>query len=149
MKLMNRKFLLTTSALVMGIVATSMPASAGSSNYGGDTYDRTDVRQANQARRIEQGIRSGQLTPREAAKLKDQQAHIRHLERDAERDGRISRVERSRIEAAQDAASRSIYAEKHDGDTRGHHGHRRWFERSSHDNHHHHNGHRRWYRFWF
>ena len=80
--------------------------------------DIIDRRQANQAKRIDQGIRSGELTRAEAARLKAQQAYIRELERKAERDGRVTRAEKARIQAAQNAASRSIYAEKHDAQKR-------------------------------
>lgn len=149
MMLMNPKFLLTATTLVMGLTATSMSAAAGKDDHGGyharhaknhivvkhtgaygDIQDRTDVRQARQAKRIQQGIRSGALTPAEVARLRQQQEYIRKLERDAERDGHISFGERRRIEAAQNAASRSIFAEKHDFQKRdGHHGPRgrRWF----------------------
>jgi uncharacterized membrane protein YebE (DUF533 family) len=94
--------------------------------------DRIDQRQANQERRILEGLRDGSLTRREAAQLEAEQARIRAMERAAERDGRIDRAERARIEAAQDAASRHIYAERHDAETRGS-GWNRW---------------RRWSRWW-
>lgn len=136
---MTRKLLVSATALVAGITAVAMPAAAA------DRFDRTDVRQAKQAQRINQGIRSGELTRSEVAKLQHQQAHIRALERSAERDGHISRYERARIEAAQNAASRSIYAEKHDRQDRQHrHWKRRWFGMWGHHDH----GHRRWNR-WF
>ena len=110
--LKNRKFLLTGTALAMGGAGVSMPAATAG------IYDRVDVRRAEQAQRIRQRIRSGERTRAEAAKLKAQQAHIRHLERKAERDGRNTRSERARINAAQSASSRSIYAEKHDSQDR-------------------------------
>jgi hypothetical protein len=112
MMLKNRKFLLSGTALAMGGAGVSMPAATAG------IYDRVDVRRAEQAQRIQQGIRSGELTRAEAAKLKAEQAHIRHLERKAERDGRNTRSERARITAAQNASSRSIYAEKHDSQDR-------------------------------
>jgi hypothetical protein len=107
MMLKNRKLLLTGTALAMGGAGVSMPAATAG------IYDRVDLRRAEQAQRIQQGIRSGELTRFEAAKLKTQQAHIRHLERKTERDGRNTRSERARINAAQNASSRSIYAEQH------------------------------------
>lgn len=135
---MTSKFLLTATVFAIGATAATLPAAA-------DRYDRTDARQANQAKRIEQGIRSGELTRYEAAKLKGQQEHIRALERSAERDGHVSRAERARLQAAQNAASRSIYAEKHDRQDRDNgHGKRRWFGKWGH----HDSGHRRWNR-WF
>lgn len=110
--LKNRKFLLSGTALAMGGAGVSMPAATAG------IYDRVDVRRAEQAQRIQQGFRSGELTRAEAAKLKAEQAHIRHLERKAERDGRNTRSERARITAAHNASSRSIYAEKHDSQDR-------------------------------
>lgn len=137
--IMTRKLLLSATALVAGIAAVTLPAAAA------DRFDRTDVRQAKQAQRIQQGIRSGELTRHEAAKLQHQQAHIRDMERVAERDGHISRGERARIEAAQNAASRSIYVEKHDRQDRDHgHWKRRWFGKWGHHDH----GHRRWNRWY-
>lgn len=136
---MNAKFLITATTLVIGATAATLPASA----Y--DKFDRTDVRQANQAKRIQQGIRSGELTRQEAAKLQNQQEYIRSLERSAERDGKVTRHERARIEAAQNAASRSIYAEKHDAQDRDRLGNRRWFGKSSHNDH----GKRPWFRRWW
>ena len=76
---------------------------------------RIDVREAAQARRIEHNRRAGELTWYEAAKLKAEQRRIHAMEAWARRDGHISRAEARRIEAAQDAASRHIYRESHDG----------------------------------
>lgn len=105
---MTAKILLTGAALFVGATAMAMPAAA----------DQIDRRQSKQAHRIEQGIKSGQLTRFEAAKLKVQQAYIRSLERRAKADGHLSPAERARIAAAQKKAGRAIRAEKHDGQKR-------------------------------
>jgi hypothetical protein len=68
--------------------------------------------------RIEQGIRTGQLTPREVAKLRARQADIERMEARARRDGVISERERARIEVAQNELSRRIRFEKHDPQAR-------------------------------
>jgi opacity protein-like surface antigen len=73
-----------------------------------------DQRQANQERRIDQGIASGQLTPREAARLDRQQDRIDRMENKAKADGVVTAKERARLHAAQDRASRNIAREKHD-----------------------------------
>jgi hypothetical protein len=96
--------------------------------------DIIDRRQSNQASRIEQGIRSGQLTRAEAAKLKAEQARIAAMERAAERDGRVTRSEKARIQAAQNAASRHIYQEKNDAQSRNRFWNRWSLGRNSHDN---------------
>ena len=66
--------------------------------------------------RIEQGVRSGQLTYREAAILRGEQDRIATLISRARRDGFIDGHERAEIERAQAHASRHIYAEKHDAE---------------------------------
>ncbi len=73
-----------------------------------------DQRQANQEKRIDQGIASGQLTEREANRLNKQQEHINKMEDHAKSDGVVTKKERARIHAAQDRASRNIARQKHD-----------------------------------
>jgi hypothetical protein len=73
-----------------------------------------DQRQMNQEQRIDQGIASGQLNRREAARLDRQQDRIDRMEDRAEADGVMTRKERARIGAAQNRASRHIGREKHD-----------------------------------
>lgn len=104
---------------VSAILATSLLAAATATFATGASADSIDRRQANQEQRIQQGLRDGSLTRREAAHLEAEQTRIRALERAAERDGHINRQERARIEAAQNSASRHIYQERHDGETRG------------------------------
>ncbi|MEQ1695801.1 MAG: hypothetical protein ABL901_08170 [Hyphomicrobiaceae bacterium] len=93
----------------------------------GALADRIDQRQANEAKRIEDGRRSGQLSGREYVQLKAEQARIANMERFAKADGVVTRHEARAIEDAQDAASRRIYQEKHDGDTARRHWYRRWW----------------------
>ena len=68
--------------------------------------------------RIEQGIRSGQLTPRETARLREMQARVERMESRARRDGVMTERERARIETAQNELSRAIRHEKHDEQAR-------------------------------
>lgn len=70
-------------------------------------------RQENQQRRITQGVRSGELTARETYRLEKGQARIQRMENRAKADGHVSRYERRRIQAAQNAQSRRIYNKKH------------------------------------
>ena len=76
---------------------------------------RVDRREARQHMRIRQGVRSGELTPREAARLRAGQAHVHGMERRAKSDGRVTLRERARIERAQDRQSRRIARLKHNG----------------------------------
>ena len=71
-------------------------------------------RDINQQNRIEQGLQSGQLNTREAARLEREQSRINGLEAKAQRDGSVSAAEAARINKAQNAASRDIAREKTD-----------------------------------
>ena len=100
------------------LIALVLAASAGAASaYDYNRGDRIDAREGEQARRIERGIRNGELTWYERLRLRAEQARIYALERAARRDGYIDGREARRIERAQDAASRDIYRETHDGQT--------------------------------
>ena len=74
---------------------------------------RIDQRQQEQQQRIDQGVRSGDITSKEAAHLRKQQAKIRQMERQAMADGRMSIKEKARIEFAQNKESLRIAKQKH------------------------------------
>ena len=68
----------------------------------------------NERARIDNGIRSGQITPREAHHLKKERRHIHHSMRKAKRhDGRVGYAERKHIRHEQRKTSRDIYKAKH------------------------------------
>jgi len=78
---------------------------------------RVDRRQERQEQRIDKGIESGALTPRETQKLEQGQQHIEKLETKAEADGKVTANEKARLEHAQDVQSKRIYKQKHDQQT--------------------------------
>lgn len=71
-------------------------------------------RNTNQQERIEQGLKSGQLNTREAARLEREESAVNRMESRAMKDGTLSPAEKARIERAQNRVSRDIYREKHD-----------------------------------
>ena len=76
---------------------------------------RINQRQTHQLQRIAKGIDNGSLTRREAGRLTRQQANIARFEARSRADGPgLTHVERARIEARQDRASRAIRSQKHD-----------------------------------
>jgi len=75
---------------------------------------RIDARQAKQEQRIDQGVASGQLTPRETKRLEGQQARIDRVEDKAKADGVVTPAERARVTHMQNKASRNIHHQKHD-----------------------------------
>jgi hypothetical protein len=76
---------------------------------------RIDRREANQQRRINQGIRSGSLTSGETYRLQRQQANINAQEARFKSDGRFTRRERNVINHRLNRSSKHIYRAKHNG----------------------------------
>lgn len=78
-------------------------------------YGNINQRQRNQQNRIYQGIRSGELTRREAYRLERGQYRTNRLEQRYRNSGNgLSRYERLRLENRQNRDSYRIYRQKHD-----------------------------------
>lgn len=96
------------------VLALGLVAAAGAHAQDATATPRIDQRAANQQQRIEQGVASGQLTPRETQHLEKREAHIARDEAKAKSDGVVTRSERVKLTREQDAASRAIHRQKHD-----------------------------------
>jgi hypothetical protein len=79
---------------------------------------RVDRREARQQKRIDQGVASGQLTPKEAARMEAQQGRIANAEAQAKSDGVVTGKERAALAKRQNKASRNIHRNKHDAQSR-------------------------------
>ena len=78
-----------------------------------------NARQNRQERRIEGGIKSGELTRREAGRLAAEQAHLAVLEARARQSGgEFTTRERARLQRELNQSSRHIYRQKHDAPDR-------------------------------
>lgn len=77
-----------------------------------------DQRQANQERRIDQGVQSGKLTKKEARKVQRGQNKVNRMEARAKADGTVTKTERAKIQKAQNKQSRKIKRQKNDSQTR-------------------------------
>jgi hypothetical protein len=75
---------------------------------------KVDQREAVQQKRIDQGVKSGQLTDKEAARLQKGQQRVQKMEDKARADGKVTPEERRRIERAQDRESQRIQRETND-----------------------------------
>lgn len=77
---------------------------------------RIRQRKERQQARIAQGVASGELTPRETARLERREGALNREERRmrASDGGKLTRADRRKIERQQDRLSRGIYREKHD-----------------------------------
>lgn len=71
-------------------------------------------REVRQQRRIEQGVKSGELTARETARLEKEQGKIEADREKALADGKMTRKEKAKLTREQNRASRHIYRQKHD-----------------------------------
>ena len=81
--------------------------------------DPTNViqRDVNQQQRIENGLKSGQLSTKEAAQLERGEQKIDRMEAKALSDGKLTKSEQQRIERAENAQSKQIYRDKHNSKT--------------------------------
>jgi hypothetical protein len=101
-----------TSAFV--IMFVGMVSIAGAESALAGTNDPVILqRELKQENRIQQGINSGELTPREAGRLDAQQARIQQREALMKSEGKLTARERRRLTMEQNRASRNIYRKKH------------------------------------
>ena len=75
---------------------------------------RVDAREVKQDARIQQGVASGQLTPKETYRVEKEQAAINRVEAKAKADGTVTKAERQRLNHLQNRASKDTYRQKHD-----------------------------------
>jgi len=81
-------------------------------------WQSVNQRQAKLEQRIDQGVRSGQITRPEAARLRGEFRSISRLEVSYRRSNGLSMRERNDLDARFDRLSRQIKAERHDRDDR-------------------------------
>ena len=101
---MKIRSLIAAVALVAPLLAAAQTTST----------PRIDQRQSNQDARIDQGVQSGALTQKEAARMEQGQTHVQNMENKAMADGKMTGKERARIEQAQDNQSKRIHRQKND-----------------------------------
>lgn len=77
-----------------------------------------NARQHAERARIRQGVRTGELTRPEAARLRGREAEVSQDRREARADGVVTTAERKDLRHDERRASRAIYRQKHDGQTR-------------------------------
>ncbi len=99
--------LLVAAVFVFGTSAVSMARPSG-----------INSRQHREQQRINQGIRSGELTRNEARRLEAGLSKIRRDERRARSDGDLTPGERARLQRELSREGRAIHRQKHDGQDR-------------------------------
>jgi hypothetical protein len=86
-----------------------------------NTHPKSEVgkRQENQQDRIAQGVKSGQLTPKETAHLEGRESAINHEVKNdrAANGGHLTPAEHRQVNRQQNRTSNAIYRKKHNGRT--------------------------------
>jgi hypothetical protein len=101
---------LATAGAAAALLLAAAPARAD-----GRIYRRAERQQ----QRIARGVASGELTPRETARLERGEARLHREVRHDRRDGGgLTPHERAKIERQQDRLSHRIYRQKHDRQAR-------------------------------
>ena len=103
-----------TTSITFQLIAASLLTTAAWAQTPAEQDQQRDV---NQQQRIEQGLKSGQLSTKEAGSLERQQQHIDKMEAHDMKNGAITPAEQARLNAAQNRASNNNYADKHNGVT--------------------------------
>jgi len=99
----------------IALAATLAIASIGAfAQAAAPVTPRVDAREAKQEARINAGVASGQLNPREAKRLEKQQVHVAAAETRAKEDGTVTAGERRHLAKVQTRTSGNIYQQKHD-----------------------------------
>ena len=109
----------TDNSSTTGGTPPSTVDKAPGSTTGGPSADKDThigTRKDNEQKRIQEGIKSGRLTPQEAAQLEKQQKRIRQETRQmrAANGGKLTAAEKAKIQRQQNRASQRIHAQKHD-----------------------------------
>ena len=99
-------------SLIALALATVFSLSAHAQNAATETQ-----RDVNQQERIEQGLKSGQLSTKEAASLEHQEQRIDRTEARDMKDGKLSTAEKAQIQREQNHVSNDIYQDKHNAVT--------------------------------
>jgi hypothetical protein len=116
MNLQCKKWCILPAAMLMAVTVAFAQDSSTT-----DPKPTTEVgqRKENQQDRIAQGIKSGQLTAGETAKLENQQKNInKQVATDrAANGGRLTAGEKAQVNKEQNKASKNIYNKKHNART--------------------------------
>ena len=103
-----------TIRIISGLLASFFIASISVPVLAQDTATpNLTKRQIQHQKRIGEGVRSGELTAKEAANLELREAKIQADKRAAKADGVVTDAERAKLHAQENRASRKIYRKKH------------------------------------
>ncbi len=102
------------AAILAAFIAPGLAAAQAPAPKDPAATPGIDKRQDNQQKRIDQGVQSGQLDSKEAARMDKGQARVDRIEDKAKSDGVVTKDERRRLHHAQNNESKRIHRQKHD-----------------------------------
>lgn len=115
---------LIAPALILAAISVAAPSFAQSyqrppvvQHAGYGSWQSINARQANLDRRIDQGVRSGQISRREATRLRGEFNSLLRLEANYRRGG-LTAWERTDLDRRFDRLSAQVRNERHDRDNR-------------------------------
>ena len=100
---------------ILAAAALSVLASSAFAQTSPAATPGIDKRVETQEKRIDQGVKSGELTKREAARLEKREAKIQSDVAKAKADGVVTTQERKHLNRELNHQSKAIHREKHDG----------------------------------
>ena len=107
------KVAMGAALLSLSLFSFAFPASADNNGWG------VNDRQTRQHNRIKDGVQDGELNKREAKRLRSREARLARREARLRASGNgLTQKERASLEKQQNAISKDIYEQKHDGQTR-------------------------------
>lgn len=108
----------TAGVLASFNVQAAAPARAAHPHPGKVATPGVHARELNQSARINQGVRSGDLTQYEATQLRGEEKAIRDETKAYRADGVVTAAERKDLQQDLSQTSKDIYQQKHDGQFR-------------------------------
>jgi hypothetical protein len=106
--------------IITSILTGALLAGSATMSFAGDEKQgRIQQRKRNQQKRIAQGVKSGELTSHEAARVEHNEASInREVRQDRKANGgNLTNKEKAQVNRQQNRVSKEIYNQKHDGQT--------------------------------
>ncbi len=102
--------------VIVSILTGALLAGTATMAFGDE---KIKDRKQNQQKRIAQGVKSGQLTPRETGRIEHNESKInKEVRQDRKANGgNLTNKEKAKVNRQQNRVSKEIYNQKHDGQT--------------------------------
>jgi Skp family chaperone for outer membrane proteins len=114
---MKIQVLIASLALSIGAAAFAQTTAPASPAKDSTATPNLDKREANQQKRIDQGVASGQLTAKETNRLDKREAKLAADEAAVKADGKLTPAERRKLQREANRDSKAIYKLKHNKQT--------------------------------